>query len=148
MLQQYKNVLAPVDGSKATPQVIDRAIDIAKQNNTHLDILNVVEVNQFSDSYGGAVSGDVIYSLVEEIEQRLNDLKQKALDAGLEDVSIHVRFGNPKTVVAREFPADHNNELIVLGTTGLSAVERFMVGSVTSYVNRNAKCDVLIVKIK
>ncbi|KRM12959.1 universal stress protein [Paucilactobacillus suebicus] len=148
MLQQYKNVLAPVDGSKATSQVIDKAIDIAKQNNTHLDILNVVEVNQFSDSYGGAVSGDVIYSLVEEIEQRLNDLKQKAIDAGLTDVSIHVRFGNPKTVIAREFPADHANELIVVGTTGLSAVERFMVGSVTSYVNRNAKCDVLIVKIK
>jgi nucleotide-binding universal stress UspA family protein len=148
MLQQYKNVLAPVDGSKATQQVIAKAIEIAKQNNTHLDILNVVEVNQFSDSYGGAVSGDVIYSLVEEIEQRLNDLKQKALDAGLEDVSIHVRFGNPKSVIAREFPADHANELIVVGTTGLSAVERFMVGSVTSYVNRNAKCDVLIVKIK
>jgi nucleotide-binding universal stress UspA family protein len=90
----------------------------------------------------------VIYSLVEEIEQRLDDLKQQALDAGLEDVSIHVRFGNPKSVIAREFPADHANELIVVGTTGLSAVERFMVGSVTSYVNRNAKCDVLIVKIK
>lgn len=148
MTQQYQNILAPVDGSKATVQVIDKAIQVALQNNTHLDILNVVEVNQFSDSYGGAVSGDVIYGLVEEIESRLNDLKKKATEAGLTDVSIHVRFGNPKPVIAREFPADHNNELIVIGTTGLSAVERFMVGSVTSYVNRTAKSDVLVVKIK
>lgn len=146
--QQYQNILVPVDGSKATPQVIDKAIQIAKQNHTHLDILNVVEVNQFSDSYGGAVSGDVIYSLVEEIEERLNELKQTALDAGVTDVSIHVRFGNPKPVIAKEFPEEHHNQLIVIGTTGLSAVERFMVGSVTSYVNRIAKCDVLIVKIK
>ncbi|BAP86506.1 universal stress protein UspA [Paucilactobacillus hokkaidonensis JCM 18461] len=148
MTQQYQNILAPVDGSKATAQVIDKAIQIALQNDTHLDILNVVEVNQFSDSYGGAVSGDVIYGLVEEIETRLNDLKKRATDAGLTDVSIHVRFGNPKPVIAREFPGDHKNELIVIGTTGLSAVERFMVGSVTSYVNRTAKSDVLIVKIK
>lgn len=146
--QTYQNVLAPVDGSKATPQVVDKAIDIAKQNNAHLDILNVVEVNQFSDSYGGAVSGDVIYNLVEEIEDRLNDLKNRAVDAGLTDVSIHVRFGNPKPVIARDFPEDHASDLIVIGTTGLSAVERVMVGSVTSYVNRVAPCDVLIVKIK
>ncbi|MCT0223533.1 universal stress protein, partial [Lactiplantibacillus plantarum] len=43
-------------------------------------------------------------------------------------------------------PADHHNELIMIGSTGLSAVERLMVGSVTTYVSRNAICDVLIVK--
>ncbi|QEA31629.1 universal stress protein [Secundilactobacillus malefermentans] len=148
MAQQYDNILAPVDGSKATDPVLDKAIEVAKLNDTHLDILNVLEVNQFSDTYGGAVSGDVIYKLSEDVQNQLIKLKKKAEDAGLSSVSIHVRFGNPKPVIAREFPADHNTQLIVIGSTGLSAVERLMVGSVTNYVSRSAICDVLIVKPK
>ncbi len=146
MLQQYKNILVPVDGSKATQPVLEKAIEVAKRNQTHLDILNVLEVNQFSDTYGGAVSGDVIYKLSEDVQERLDGLKQQAINAGVTDVSIHVRFGNPKPVIAREFPADHGSELIVIGSTGLTAVERLMVGSVTNYVSRSAICDVLIVK--
>ncbi|MBY8574812.1 universal stress protein [Lactiplantibacillus plantarum] len=146
MLQQYQNILVPVDGSKATDEVLRRGIEVAKCNKTHLDILNVLEVNQFSDTYGGAVSGDVIYKLSEDVQKRLEELKQQTIDAGVTDVDVHVRFGNPKTVIAREFPADHHNELIMIGSTGLSAVERLMVGSVTTYVSRNAICDVLIVK--
>ncbi|CAM3084990.1 universal stress protein [Lactiplantibacillus plajomi] len=146
MLQQYQNILVPVDGSKATEEVLKRGIEVAKRNQTHLDILNVLEINQFSDTYGGAVSGDVIYKLSEDVQERLKELKQEAEDAGVTDVDIHVRFGNPKTVIAREFPADHHNQLILIGSTGLSAVERLVVGSVTTYVSRNAVCDVLIVK--
>ena len=78
----------------------------------------------------------------------MDDLKNRAVKAGVKDVNIHIRFGNPKRVIAREFPSDHNNDLIVIGTTGLSGFERFVVGSVTNYVNRNARCDVLVVQIK
>ena len=34
----------------------------------------------------------------------------------------------------------------MMGSTGLNAVERMLMGSVTEYVNRTAICDVLIVK--
>ncbi|WP_395387286.1 universal stress protein [Pediococcus parvulus] len=146
MLQQYKNILAPIDGSKVTDTVLKKAIEVAKLNDTHLDILNVLEVNQFSDTYGGAVSGDVIYKLSEDVQKRLAELKKQAEDAGLSDVSVHVRFGNPKPVIATEFPKDHHNELIMIGSTGLNALERLMVGSVATYVSRNAICDVLVVK--
>ena len=33
-----------------------------------------------------------------------------------------------------------------MGATGLSAIERAFVGSVSQYVVRNAPCDVLIVR--
>ena len=76
----------------------------------------------------------------------MDDLKQKAQNAGVTDVSIHIRFGNPKRVIAREFPADHHSDLIVIGASGLSGVERLMIGSVTNYVSRTAHCDVLVVR--
>ncbi|CAH0417245.1 universal stress protein [Periweissella fabaria] len=145
-MQEYKNILAPVDGSKITEKVLATAIQVAKRNNTRLDILNVLEINQFADGYGGAVSGDVVYRMVDEVEKRLKVYQQQALDAGVKEVEIHVRFGNPKEVLAKDFPADHDTGLIVMGTTGMNAVERLVVGSVTNFVTRTAPCDVIIVK--
>ncbi len=34
----------------------------------------------------------------------------------------------------------------MIGATGLNAVERLLIGSVTEYVTRNAQCDVLVVR--
>ncbi|MBA1394281.1 universal stress protein, partial [Lactobacillus sp. XV13L] len=36
--------------------------------------------------------------------------------------------------------------LIIMGATGLNAVERMLMGSVTEYVNQHALADVLIIR--
>ncbi|KAB5915090.1 universal stress protein, partial [Bifidobacterium adolescentis] len=41
---------------------------------------------------------------------------------------------------------DNHVDLIMLGATGLNAVERLFIGSVSEYVIRNATCDVLVVR--
>lgn len=146
---QYQNILVPVDGSKATATVLAKGIAMAKACGAHLDILNVVQVTQLSDSYASAsaMSTEQTYDLVKVTQERLEDLKQKALDAGVKDVDIHIRFGNPKQVIARDFPTDHHNDLIVIGSTGLSKFERLILGSVTGYVIRVATPDVMVAKI-
>ena len=146
MAKNYERILAPVDGGEDTMPVLDRAIELAKQNGSHLDILNVIQVPQFNRNYGNAVSADTVYKLTDQTKEILETLKQTAIKQGLSDVSIHMRFGNPKKIIAQEFPNDHNDDLIVIGATGLTAVERLVVGSVTNYVVRVAKPDVLIVK--
>ncbi|EHL98448.1 universal stress protein [Lentilactobacillus parafarraginis] len=146
--KNYRNVLVPVDGSAVTNSVVDRAISVALANDAHLDILNILEVNQFNQTYGSAVSGDVVFKLTENTEDNLEKIRKRAVEAGVKDVDIHIRFGNPKPIIAREFPHDHNTDVIVIGSTGLSAVERLIIGSVTSYVTRTAICDVLIVRSK
>lgn len=147
VITEYKNVLVALDGSKATAKVLDAGIRAALANHAHLDILTITQVDQLTDGYSNAILSDEdTYDAVKATRGRMDDLKQKALDAGLTDVSIHIRFGNPKRVIAREFPADHDTDLIVIGASGVSGVERFMVGSVTNYVNRTARCDVLVVR--
>ncbi len=146
---QYHKILVAVDGSKATSQVLDAAIDSAIRNDASLDILNVTQVDQITDGYSNAILSEKdTFDAVHTTRERLDDLKTRAEKAGVKDVNIHIRFGNPKRVIAREFPSDHNNDLIVIGTTGLSGFERFAIGSVTNYVNRNARCDVLVVQIE
>ena len=136
----YKHILVAVDGSKITSNVLESAIDSALRNHASLDILRIVQVTQLTDGYSNAaLSNEETYNIVKTTKERLDDLKKRAVDAGVEDVNVHIRFGNPKRVIAHEFPSDHN-------TTGVSGLERFVLGPVTHYVSRMAKCDVLVVR--
>ncbi|ANK60818.1 universal stress protein [Loigolactobacillus backii] len=149
MLQEYHNILVPVDGSKEAELALQKAVAVAKRNNAHLDILDVLATQQFEVSYSSFIDGDVIYKMSEDVKKYLdrlaNDIKEKS---DFNDVTIHIRFGNPKTIISRDFPQEHKNDLIMIGATGLNAVERVLVGSVASYVNRNAITDVLVVKTR
>ena len=53
--QKYTTILVPVDGSKAAKLAFDRGVEIAKRNHSHLDVLNVIDLNQFTVSFAGMV---------------------------------------------------------------------------------------------
>lgn len=145
--QEYHNILVPVDGSPEAELAFDKAKRIAQTNGAHLDLLTVLDTKQFVGNYGGSLTGDAIYQISEDAQNYLENFKADAIEkSGLKDIDIHIRFGNPKVVIARDFPRDHHNDMIMIGATGLNAVERVLVGSVTEYVNRHAPCDVLIVR--
>ncbi|MFD1318715.1 universal stress protein [Loigolactobacillus zhaoyuanensis] len=147
MLQEYRNILVPVDGSKEAELALTKAVEVAKRNNAHLDILDVLATQQFEVSYSSFVDGDVIYKMSEDVKTYLDKLvAQIEKENDFHNIDIHIRFGNPKMVIARDFPQEHKNDLIMIGATGLNAVERVLIGSVASYVNRSAITDVLVVK--
>lgn len=148
MAQDYKRILMPVDGSEESKKAFEKAVKVAQINGAHLDVLNVLNTKQFVGMYGGMLNGDVVYKISEDAQEYLKDLQAQALRAGMneKDLSVHIRFGDPKTIIATEFPEEYNNDLIMIGSTGLNAVERILVGSVSEYVTRNAMTDVIIVR--
>ncbi|WP_251545718.1 universal stress protein [Limosilactobacillus caecicola] len=149
-IQSYQKVLAPIDGSKQTPIVMKRAIQAALHNDAHLDILNVVQINQVTEGFASLtdLSDGKTHELVQIVEKRLRDLEKQAQDAGVKSVNIHIRFGSPKLVISRDFLRDHHNDLIVMGGTGASRIERLLLGSTTGYVVRMAPCDVIVARQK
>jgi len=79
-----------------------------------------------------------------------NDItdKKEAEKEGVQNVETIVEYGSPKVRIAKEIAPKHNADLIVCGATGLNAVERFFIGSVSEHITRYAKCDVLVVRIE
>lgn len=148
MLQEYKRILAPVDGSDEAEIALKKATQVAMRNNATLDVLDVLDTRQFVGAYGGMLTSDVIYQITEDTENYLSGLRQEIIKTGLpqDQVKIHIRFGDPKTVIAFDFLKDYHDDLIILGSTGLNAMERILVGSVSSYVTRNALTDVIVVR--
>ncbi|WP_283583982.1 universal stress protein [Limosilactobacillus difficilis] len=143
MSQEYENILVPVDGSKEAELAFQKALATAKRNDAHIDVLNVIDTRAMAYNFAGMSNGSIAYQLVEKAKDYLDGLLD---NVDFENIDIHVRLGNPKTVIAFDFPRDHHNDLIMIGASGLSRMQRAMIGSVTSFVNRNAHVDVLVVR--
>ncbi|MDX5075555.1 universal stress protein [Lactobacillus jensenii] len=148
MANDYKTILVPVDGSEAAERAFDKAVKIAIENGGKIDVLNVIDTRQFiGEMQDTLISGDTIYQMIQDSENYLVSLKKWAKDKfNFDKVDYHIRYGSPKRIISYDFIKDHHNDLIIMGATGLNAVERMLMGSVTEYVNQHAMADILIVR--
>lgn len=148
MAEKKESILVLVDGSESAERAFDKAVKIAIADNAHVDVLNVIDTRQFmGEMQDTLISGDTIYQMTQDAEEYLKSLKKWAHDNfNFDDIDYHIRYGSPKRIISYDFIKDHHDDLIVMGATGLNAVERMLMGSVTEYVNQHALADVLIVR--
>lgn len=142
MLTQYQHIQVSVDGSKEADLAFSKAVAIAKRNGAILDILHVIDTRSFQNV--SSFDSAMVEQVSNDAKKRMEEYKSRAIKAGIKDVHYSIEFGSPKTIIARDFPKKHDIDLIVVGATGLNAVERLLIGSVTEYVTRTANYDVLV----
>ncbi|WP_413628253.1 universal stress protein [Fructilactobacillus vespulae] len=146
MLNEYKHILVPVDGSKSAESTLLKAAEVALRNHAKLEILNVINTTSFGFSYG-VIGGNAINDIVDGEIGYLKDLvKRVETETGFKDAHMHVRFGSPRNIISYDFPKEYQIDLIMMGATGKNATERLLVGSVASFVNGHAPCDVIVVR--
>jgi nucleotide-binding universal stress UspA family protein len=144
MAMTYKTIVVAVDGSKEAEWAFKKAIQIAKRNDAKLILSHIIDVRSFAivDGYDLTVT-----ERAEKYAKELLDNYQKqAIDAGVKEVITDIEYGSPKMKIAKEVAPKHEADLIVCGATGLNAVERLLIGSVSEHITRYAKCDVLVVR--
>ncbi|MFD1484495.1 universal stress protein [Lacticaseibacillus baoqingensis] len=144
MLQQYKHILVAIDGSYESELAFQKAIAVAKRNDGELFMVHTVDTRAFQNV--SSFDSAMVEQVTETAKQTMDGYIKQAKDAGLDKVSYTIEYGAPKTIIARDMPKAHDIDLIMIGATGLNAVERLLIGSVTEYVTRNAPCDVLVVR--
>ena len=140
MLQQYKKIMVAVDGSDEAELAFKKAVNVAIRNNGELLLAHVIDTRSFQTV--SSFDGMLAEQATEMAKQTLADYESNAKKAGLNNVTSVVEYGSPKQLIAK----DNQVDLIMLGATGLNAVERLFIGSVSEYVIRNAACDVLVVR--
>ena len=146
MLKQYSHIQIAVDGSKEADLAFTKAVAIAKRNNASLEILDVIDTRSFQNV--SSFDSAMVEQVSADAKKKLEEYYDRAVKAGIKDVHYSIEFGSPKTIIAHDFPKKHQTDLIVLGATGLNAVERLLIGSVTEYVTRTAECDVIVIRQK
>lgn len=145
MEQSYTSVLVGVDGSEQAQEAFEKAIEVARRNHGRVIVAKVIE-EQVPSTMGFAPLSDSVLQEEEKDAQELVDkCKDYATSVDFTRLEEVVQYGSAKMLLAQELPKKYNVDLIMVGQSGLNAVERFITGSVASYIIREATCDVLVV---
>ena len=108
----------------------------------------------FPEAFDGLKVGIIAKALQKElfslslhnIRDYSADKHRRCDDYPFGGIETYILYGYPKTLIANFNESKEKIDLIVMGATGLNAVERVLVGSTTSYVVTHAPCNVLVVK--
>ena len=136
--------MVAVDGSQEAAVAFEKAANVALRNKGSLIIAHVIDVRAFQTV--STFDGVLAEQAEKQASETLSVYVEKAKKIGVEDVRTVIEYGNPKVIIAKQLPVEYDVNLIMLGATGLNAVERLFVGSVSEYVIRQSPCDVLIVR--
>ena len=144
----YRNILVPVDGSRASEQGAREAIQIAKTLGSRIRLIHVVNKTPWiAPGAAPAVIEDLIADLVRAGESVLQRIRAEVRAAGVEveDRLIEARgerAGEIAVSEASSWPAD----LIVCGTHGRRGVRRMLMGSDAEQIVRASPAPVLLVR--
>ncbi|TMQ13138.1 MAG: universal stress protein [Deltaproteobacteria bacterium] len=152
MSSTNSQVVVGYDFSHSGTAALHRAIALAIRAPFHvLHFACIVE--RHAPLPGHRHRGPVDYAYTEQLQLELTDMvTQELRGAGIDPAGrihffVHVRIGKPAEellVLAREVGAD----LIIVGSKGLTGVERLVLGSVSERVVREAGCTVEVARPK
>ncbi len=142
-------ILVAIDGSEHSEAAVDEVARWHYPADSEVRVISAVEPPHFPITYP---LGGVDMNVSDQLEKDARTAVEKAaakLRADDEsrqlNVTTNVLSGSPKRVILEEaerFGAD----LIVVGSHGQGALERFLLGSVSQAVALHAKCSVEIVR--
>jgi len=140
----YKKILVAVDGSEASEVAFKKAVEIAKRNDAHLTLAHVIDSRTFATAE--AYDRTLAERAEEYAKELLKKYVEKAEQANVPNIEKHIEYGSPKVKIAKDIAQKIDADLIICGATGMNAVERFLIGSVSESITRYAECDVLVVR--
>lgn len=143
---EYKNVLIAVDGSKLSKQAFDRAVHIAKRDDARLILAHIIDTKYDSAIRPYLDLDEISENLKKEAVKMLNEFENTAQKENYSDIKKIIKVGSPKGIILEEIIPEENIDLVILGATGISAIERIFIGSVSEGVFRYSTCDVLVVR--
>lgn len=139
----YKHIIAGLDLSEESPQVLQRATELARTCEATISVAHVIEPLTFA--YGGDMPVDL-----SEVQEQLQLKAEQELHRLTHQVDFpvqqeHVLVGQPATelhYLANQEGAD----LIIVGSHGRKGFA-LLLGSTSNSVLHGASCDVLAVRV-
>ena len=141
----FPRVFASLDGGSTQDIVARRAVAIAAANNADLLFGHVVDSGPFEAN--GTDFDALCESRKEQLEADLADILEEARkNPDIKSVDLQVRAGRITDTLQKQLIEPIEPNLVICGERGLSNIKYVFVGSVSTYLIRNVRCDVLVVK--
>ncbi|MCX7914345.1 MAG: universal stress protein [Thermodesulfovibrionales bacterium] len=138
-----KKILVATDGSEYSDKAIDKAIEMARNNQVEILVVNIAE--DYCPIGLTEIDCDTIRELVmKESKGIMQKATNRFKDAGF-DVRGLIEFGSPAETIAQIAQREKADEIIV-ASHGKHGAKKFLMGSVTARLIEVAPCPVIVVK--
>jgi nucleotide-binding universal stress UspA family protein len=145
-LEAYENVLVPTDGSDDADVAVEHALALAAVGGATVHAVNVVDVSSLAASAGEAPATELLERFEAAGEEATNEVARRAREAGLAAATAVLK-GSPGHALL-EYVEDEAIDLVAMGTTGRTGLDRYLLGSTTERVVRHAEAPVLAVNAR
>ncbi len=141
-------ILLAVDGSDEAKQATQAATELSRETGSEVHLIYVLPTPAQligHHLYSDEIRESLIGGAERDAETFLNEQAEKIGSDGGEVAETHLRSGDPDKEILRAAEA-LGVGLIVIGSRGLGAVSRALMGSVSDSVVRHAHCPVFVVR--
>jgi nucleotide-binding universal stress UspA family protein len=146
MSDEIINIMVCIDGSNISLKASRKAFNLAKKYGSEICAVYVSSIPD-SISRASQYARDELYRYdIEQMTKWLKDVTSKAKE---DNINFKIKVKQTNTSIVEEIIKSADEEkidLIVIGSTGKSKLERIFVGSVAQGVISNAKCSVLLIR--
>jgi nucleotide-binding universal stress UspA family protein len=146
LIDNVNRLLVPIDFSEHSQVAVSYAKELAAFYEAKLQLLHVVEQDIHPHFYGFGKTSmlDLSPDIADTSRQEMIKVFQAAAGPQV-PYEVHVGEGRSEGEVVR-FAQDHQSDLVVIATHGLTGLQHFKLGSTTTKVVRRAPCPVFTVK--
>lgn len=144
---QIRNILCPTDYSRCSDEALVRALWLAERYGAALHILHVLlplesdphSVKHYLPEFG------LVQKQIDQLPGMTQEGKPLKQYADVKITTETVRGISAASAIL-EYSADHDIDVIVMGTHGRKGINRLMMGSVAEDVVRMAPCSVMTIR--
>ncbi|HJJ95140.1 MAG TPA: universal stress protein [Methanocorpusculum sp.] len=140
----FSKILVALDGSEISLRSFEYALSFAKNEGSELHAIYVIESGHSAP--GPMDNNREIISQRFETEghELLDKITAKAIDEGVK-LSATLERGHAGDVIVK-YAEKLSCDLIIIGSLGKTKLDRLILGSVSSYVVKSAKTNILIIR--
>lgn len=144
MAKEFRRIIAPVDGSDEAKYAAKKAIFLAEHIGVDVVAMYVKDTSIFARF---PVPDDVLSFNIDKFLEKealsiLDKVEKMGNRSGVKVIKKLVE-GIPDEEIIKEA---RKNDLIVMGSKGMTALDRILIGSVSEKVLHHAPCPVMIVR--
>lgn len=141
----YDRIFVALDGTEQQELVLARAIIVAANNNAELYIGHVVDSTTLEAA--GTYPVELLASMEETFRQSIApQVAEAEAEPQIRRVEVVVKAGRIRETLKDDMLDVIKPDLIICGARGLSSIKYALLGSISTFLARNAKCDTLILK--
>ena len=137
-------ILAAIDHSDYATLVLDKAVELAAKDGGEVTALTISNT-AYTNLYLGEVPGEYLDKLKKGVEETVVRAKEHAAAAKANVTVVVEESPSPADAIV-QYAEKNGIDLIIIGNKGAGAIERFLIGSVSSKVVTHSPCSVMVVK--